>query len=581
MSIRSSGYSPRGSGFSFRAAGFAALAVLSAGLVVSPPQATAQASAQATAQSSGSGGNTDYAVEAFGDPWDWSSESDGGPSTDLLSQGIAASRVDNGQLSFTVDKPSFWFFLQGGYADSTPTGKDASANPVDASRFNRLIFRVTSSQRLSAGLLWFGCSDSDDCGGGIPIDILAGTHTYDLTLGAPKFLSRAWSGRISSMRFDFSPSQSTQVSFDWIRLTNSAGTASQWAGPVPEIVEPDVTGGDDFATISRNDKWDFTQATDMLRADNASVRIENGRINGVNAAPGMNDPSVTMKVTKAFRGEDFHRMTVKWGFEGPFSLRDEPGGGMNARIVWRIMGTPPTPDGQDLQESRDIIMYPNETEFTVDLATNPASAVVDPRPGKAKIGWNNQMIELVRFDPNEDPGPRRWYVEEVKLAADDAGESFFDIMLRDDARAAGTRADVFVDSDRSGFDGTLVASGVDLADGSATVRWTPKAGTAGTFWVYTQVTRAGSTVQRYSGGPVQMGRKSGVGAYQFGPAVGGPASQVGIGDNGAPTAGTGAAIPAQMPLVAPPTTKPPTTKAKASKKATKPPVTKKKTAAKK
>jgi hypothetical protein len=547
----------------------ASLAAVSAAGLSRPGSASAQS---VVAPSSPS----DYATEAFGDPWDWANVEDGGPSKDLLSAGIETSRIDNGQLSFTVDKPSFWFFLQGGYADSTPTGRDANLHPVDASRYNRMVMRITSSQGLSAGLLWFGCTEGDNCVGGVPINIKAGTHDYDISLGNAILATRPWSGRISAMRLDFQPASATQVSIDWMRLTNqAAGPVGQWTGPVPSIIDPDVTGGDDFATLTRNgDGWDFDQPTDVLRADNATIRVEGGQVHGVNALPGMNDPSVTMKVPVAFNGNDFHRATVKWSFDGPFSLRDEPGGGMNARLVWRIAGTAPTPDGQDLQESRDVVMYPTEPEFTVDLATNPASAVVDPRPGKAKIGWAGQVIELFRFDPNEDPGPRAWHVDSVKLAADDAGETSFNIKLADANPGPGTTAEVFVDSDNVGYDGKSIASGIDLSSGGAVVPWTPPAGTVGTFWVYTTVKRGNASVTRYSSGPVQMGRKSGPDAYKFGPAVGGPASQIGISD-AAPAGATPPPVVAAPVTTAPSklalkTTKSPKTKAPKGSKVAKP-----------
>jgi hypothetical protein len=549
---------------------FASLAAMTATGITPQGTATAQTAVSPAAPS-------DYATEAFGDPWDWSNVEDGGPSRDLLSAGIETSRVENGQLSFTVDKPSFWFFLQGGYVDSTPTGRDANLYLVDANRFNRMVMRITSSQALSAGLLWFGCTEGDSCVGGVPINIKPGTHDYDLPLGNAILATRPWGGKISAMRLDFQPSSATQVSVDWMRLTNQAsGPVGEWTGPVPSITDPDITGGDDFATLTRNgDAWDFDQSTDVLRADNATIKVEGGQVNGVNALPGMNDPSVTMKVPVAFNGSDFHRATVKWSFDGPFSLRDEPGGGMNARLVWRIAGTPPTADGQDLQESRDVVMYPTEREFTVDLATNPANAVVDPRPGKAKIGWAGQVIELFRFDPNEDPGPRSWRIDSVKLAADDAAETSFNIKLADANPAPGTTAEVFVDSDNAGYDGKLIASGVDLSSGNAVVPWTPAAGTVGTFWVYTTVKRGNFAVTRYSSGPVQMGRKTGLSAYKFGPAVGGPASQIGIAD----TPPVGATPPA---VVAPVTTLPPATLAlkpaakpakKAGKKAVRKPAT--------
>jgi hypothetical protein len=512
--------------------------------------------APVSAQSAGVA--TDYAAEAFGDPWDWSNPEDGGPATDLLSSGITSSSISTGELHFNVSGPSFWYFLQGGYADSTPTGKDANLHPVDAARYDRIVMKITSSQNISAGLLWFACNNSDSCGGGVPIDIRGGTNVYDIPLGPARLLTHPWNGQISSMRLDFAPNVSTELSFDWIRLTSmQAGQVDEWRGPVPDVVDPDAAGGDDFATLTRNgDAWDFDKSTDYLRADNATVSVADGRLNGTNAAPALNDPSVTFKVPVAFKGDDFHRMTVRWSFDGPFSLKDSAGGGMNARIVWRIAGTPPTPDGKDLQESRDIVMYPWENEVSVDLATNPASAVVDPRPGKAKIGWAGQSIELVRFDPNEDPGPRAWHIDDVRLAADDAGETSFDIKLRDNKPGAGTTADVFTDSDQAGFDGSAIAQGVDLSSGTATVHWEPPAGTNGKFWIYTVVKRGNAVVKRYSTGPVVMGRKSGVGAYQFGPAVGGPASQIGIAD--APPAGATPTTIAPVPTTVAPVTTAPT-----------------------
>jgi hypothetical protein len=504
----------------------------------------------------------DYAVETFGDPWDFSNPEDGGPSAGLLSTGIESSSMSEGQLKFRVGGPSYWFFLQGGYADSMPTGRDASAHPVDASRFNRLVIRMSSSSYMGAGIRWFGCSDGSNCVGGNGFGINPGMNTYDIPLGSSNAGPLNWGGKIIALRIDFAPNTPTDIAIDWIRLTSSGGPVDQWSGPVPSIVQPDVTGGDDFATIARNgDAWDFDQATDVLRADNATVSVANGQVNGVNAGPAMNDPSVTMRVPKAFKGDDFHRMTVKWSYDGSFSLKDSPGGGMNARVVWRIAGTPPTANGKDLQESRDIIMYPTEPDFTVDLASNPPAAVTDPRPDKVRIGWSGQLIELVRFDPNEDPGPRVWRVDSVKLAADDSGLDSFNVELADANPGPGTVADVYADTDNQGFDGELIARNVDLSSGKATVKWQPPAGTKGTFWIHSTIRRGGASVQRYSTGPVRMGVPSGPTAYTFGQAVGGPASQVGVSDS----------APADLALTAPPAAAPPTTvkKGKPSKPAKK------------
>ncbi len=89
--------------------------------------------------------------------------------------------------------------------------------------------RISSSQGLSAGLLWFGCTEGPNCVGGVPINIKPGTHDYDLPLGNAILATRPWGGKISAMRLDFQPASTTQVSIDWIRLTNQA------AGPVSRV----------------------------------------------------------------------------------------------------------------------------------------------------------------------------------------------------------------------------------------------------------------------------------------------------------------------------------------------------------
>ncbi len=215
------------------------------------------------------------------------------------------------------------------------------------------------------------------------------------------------------------------------------GTPDEWDGPVPVVDDPDVTGGADYSTLVRGKPWDFSTADDYIRLDNATGGIENGQLVATNTGPVINDPGVMLRVPQAFLGDQFHRMTVRWSYEGDFNLEDKPGGGANARIMWRIAGTPLRADGLHNEVSRDITMFPDERSFTLDLKTNPPSAAVDPRHGSAKIGWAGQRIEMVRFDPNEDRGARRWRVDEIRLAGDDAGDTSFDVRLRDANPAPG------------------------------------------------------------------------------------------------------------------------------------------------
>lgn len=476
------------------------------------------------------GNAPDYAAEAFGDPWDYSNPEDQVVLEGQQTIGIQNGQINGGAFRFDVSGPSYFHFLWGGYPDSVPTNRDGDANPVDTSRFNRLVMKVTSSQYMPAGIRWYNCTNIAACEGGTAVTLEQGTHVYDVPLGVSSAGPVNWGGRIISMRMAFAPYGPTHVDVDWIRLTSAGGPVDEWAGPTPVIDDPDITGGNDYATVSRSgDAWDFNEAGDILRLDNIAGAVANGQLSGTNAGPTVNDPGVTMRMPVAFKGDDFHRVTVNFVNDGPFSLEDKVGGGANARMMWRIAGTPLRKDGQHNQVSRDVVIYPGQTSFTVDLKTDPSVAAVDPRQTAPKVGWAGQMIEMFRFDPNEDRGPRAFRVDNIKLADDDAGDTGFTIRLHDARPGAGTTVSLFADNDRTGFDGTPIAENVDLSSGSAAVAWNPPAGTKGTYWIYAVANRGGVVGRTYSTGPVRIGSPSGPASYQFGPAVGGQYSQVNVG----------------------------------------------------
>ena len=529
-----------------RLSGLLVAATLATGLALSTLGGIGTA---APAGAQGVGGAPDYAAETYGDPWDYTNPQDQVVLEGQQTIGIQNGQINGGAFSFDVSGPSYFHFLWGGYPDSTPTNRDGALNPVDTSRFNRLVVKITASQYMPAGVRWYSCEDIARCEGGTAVTLQEGTHVYDIALGSSSAGPVNWGGRIISMRMLFAPYGPTHVDVDWIRLTSGSGPVEEWTGPTPVIDDPDITGGTDYATLARGgDAWDFTEAADYLRLDNAGGAVSGGQLVATNAGPVINDPGVTLKMPVAFKGDDFHRATVTFVNDGPFSLEDRAGGGSNARLMWRIAGTALRRDGLHNQVSRDLVIYPGQNSLTVDLRTNPAVNVVDPRHSGPKVGWAGQMIEMFRFDPNEDRGARAFRVDSVKLADDDAGETGFSIKLHDVAPGAGTTVSLYADTDRSGFDGTPIAEGVDLSSGSATVDWNPPAGTKGMFWIYAVATRSGASARTYATGPVRIGSAT-PGSYQFGPAVGGPFSQINV--------GTPATVPApnSLALTAPKKTK--------------------------
>ena len=473
----------------------------------------------------------DFAAEAFSDPWDYRNPEDQILADDGPTRSLTNASISGGQLHFDMTGQGYFHPLWGGYPGALPLGRDGVRHPIDASRYRTIAFRMNASGEVPAGVRWYTCQEiSDACQGGFNFFTVPGWHTYVFPLQAisEPALTTPWAGKIVSLRVALSPGGTQHFDVDWVRVMPSGVEPGEDVGPVPQIDQPDVTGGSDYATIARGgDAWDFNEASDALRADNVGGGVSGGLFAGQNAGPAMNDPSVTMRLGPTFRGDQFHRVTVGYTYDGGFNLQDKAGGGTIARLIWRIAGTPLTTNGADLQNSDDIVTYPNAREFTVDLASNPPIAVTDPSQNGPRVGWSDQMIEMLRIDPNEDRGARTWRLDSVKVADDDAGAKSFDIVWHDNAWLPGTTADLFVDADGEGFDGVPIATGLPVTQGRNVFRWTPSAGTTGRWYVYVVHTQGGRTGRAYSTGPVRIGGITDPNGYSFGPMVGGRSSQAG------------------------------------------------------
>lgn len=298
----------------------------------------------------------------------------------------------------------------------------------------------------------------------------------------------------------------------------SGGTPSAYSSaitvePRPQavVLDPDVSGGDDWATTVRGDAWDFTQASDVAGSANADVVVGAGMANGSTAAgaPAKNDPKLYPQMNGlALDAVTYHRLTARVTYDGPFSLDDVPGGGMVARFLWRAQG-------QILwNETNDMIVYPlpGTNTLAVDLRTNPPAAINDEGT-IGPYGWGGPasatMVEL-SFDPHEDPGNRSWHLDDLRLARNDRGTPTFPISFKDAAWVPGTTASLYVDADATGFNGTAIVNALPVTAGTNTFTWngTDAGGNPlgpGTYWVYLVLTHpAGSTGRSYSTGPVDM-----------------------------------------------------------------------------
>ena len=167
---------------------------------------------------------SDYAAEAFSDPWDYSNIEDQIIADDGPMRSATNATISGGQLHFDMAQPGYFHPLWGGYPGAITHGREGFARPIDAARYNRISFRMNATAEVPAGIRWYTCQEiSDACQGGFNFFTKPGWNTYDFAL-APineANLTTPWAGKIVSLRVALSPSSSTHFDVDWLQVSTS------------------------------------------------------------------------------------------------------------------------------------------------------------------------------------------------------------------------------------------------------------------------------------------------------------------------------------------------------------------------
>ena len=471
---------------------------------------------------------TEYATEAFADPWDFGAGDDYHPGTPVHFKDVAFSEgvmsLTSTTRTPTLDQVPF---LPGSLAWT----RDGRKAPVDANRFKRFSIRMYSPVRSNAAFIWTACSWYDrSCQGATYFPVYAGWRTYDIAIAPSGTLTRAWTGKIIGVHVIPVSVANVRVSIDWMRLyqpqagaptarvdgvdvnasalppgeytTTGGDPLTVVAPPMPRILDPDEMGGADYAYSARRDAWDMSQTTDVRQFFNTTgVSFSNGVLRGVNGGANRQDNGFLLPMRGSFNGSTFHRLTVRSTYSGPFGLQNAAGGGMVARIHWNVASA-----GTTLQTSHDMVQYPGWRTMTYDLATNPPSIVTDEQQPARRIGWAGQGVTWLRWDHNEDPGSRTWYVDYITLRADDAGRGAFSITFEDQNWYAGERASIWLDDRNGGYQGRRIAT-VDVQKGVNTLAWRAPADLPnGTYWFFITVEGDNGKGRSYSTGPLRYTR---------------------------------------------------------------------------
>jgi hypothetical protein len=312
--------------------------------------------------------------------------------------------------------------------------------------------------------------------------------------------------------------------------TARSATLSLDAQPFINVLDPDISGGRDFATTVIGDAWDLTNQEDVTRhgrwwhmnsvsfGENGFTGVTRGGTYAQGCANDtcpdsfvqfMDDWSDAPGTALTIDANTYHRLTftVEHDHKELMSQQvlDYAWGGV-ARVAWsRGNGAPYT-------VTQDIVVTDGGPQtFSVDLAT-----LTDTSTLEAPIAalWQG-AFPTFRIDTDEAERSRTVRVANVRLAADDApnGNGFFPVRWSafdaNFSRQIATNGPgdatvtLYYDTDRDPAQKTMITSGVPATQGQYI--WNVAGLGAGAYYVYAEITDgAGNTQGRYSTGPVRI-----------------------------------------------------------------------------
>jgi len=288
--------------------------------------------------------------------------------------------------------------------------------------------------------------------------------------------------------------------------------------PILNIDKPSAEGSDvDFATVTFSDPWDMSNSADVehtIRVINTSFTTINsedlaGRsftdqevfygeseLSGsawgdpivyfLNPWYGERVPAYSIDTNK------YHNLVFKMSIAGTYSYND----GSIARVVWKREDETPE------NVSKDIVIKHFSgrwlmNKIVCDLKTIP---LADGAGSPSHSGWTG-MVNAFRIDPHEFPNVRAFVFDDVKIAADWTADSSFSIEWSvEDSQ--GCSLSLYYDTNSTGYDGILMASGIPVSQGTGSYVWDTSSVLEGKYWIYGVVSDGINQNRSYSKGPV-------------------------------------------------------------------------------
>ncbi|MFB3854943.1 MAG: FG-GAP repeat domain-containing protein [Vicinamibacterales bacterium] len=276
--------------------------------------------------------------------------------------------------------------------------------------------------------------------------------------------------------------------------------------PIVHLTDPDETGGADYATVELGNPWDMNGSPDVagvLGIDNSTIRytIDDGRtvFAGVSlpAVAGVSEGDSQVFLNNYNRppidAARYHRVSFRMKV-----LYDSPSDWVTTRILF----------GKDnasvITHGMSFLVWNNEYRtFASDMAKWKVGDGLEPCCSFAG-DWSG-LIRMFRLDPLEYPQATQFFIDEVKLAADDETSASGTFTIRwnatDKDAADNPTLALYYDTDLDPGNGmAAIASGLSAASGSYV--WNAAGVAPGTYHIYAVISDGRNSQGRYSTGPI-------------------------------------------------------------------------------
>lgn len=440
----------------------------------------------------------DYATMVFDDQWDMSNTGDV-----VFSSGISSPTVSGGVFSGTSSTADPFFNL------NVPV-----STQIDSAVYRSVSFQLTLSSASMAQVFWQTADNVVHPSATFAAS--AGSNIYSVNVSTDP----TWTGQIKLFRIDPANASGINFSVDWVSVntgttalpgsptvitTVSGGPLTINTPPICHVLQPDGEGGLDFASFIRNNPWNMAEASDIqlttglaggfpqFLLDSVANGVRGDHLRGQNPN-GNADPAVfylfenTMSPIDANR---FRNLSFRMSVTGARDI----GLGSVARVLWQT-----TTGGSQVQTSEDIIVNTGWNRYVFDLPV----LVKDPGvPANDGIPWSGTM-KYFRIDPHEFSTVREFFIDNLKIAADDESNGRFAITWAATDPDDNATIQFFYDTDSVGFNGTAIVSGLEENDPGNAYLWDTRGVPNGTYFVYAVINDGLNTTRRYATGRLKI-----------------------------------------------------------------------------